>query len=117
MNAGIIINGSQRKGRLTLFHCTIWPQMETVMNMSESAEVALRRAGVPDNVQWISGTAATKTLARKLGLKFRLRAPGAGRHAISPNEKVKRVTVWIEPALIPEFKALTKRFKKENHQK
>jgi len=57
-----------------------------------------------ESLRWVAGNCITKRQARKMGLAYRVRAPGGGR---KPGRKgLKQVTIWMTPAEKAEFAGL-----------
>lgn len=57
------------------------------------------------SITWLGGGAANRTLAKRFGLEYRKRAPGAGRKQLAPDAKRKQHTVWASPAEQSALKA------------
>jgi hypothetical protein len=60
-------------------------------------------------ITYLSGPAATKSLAKKFGLKYRKRAPGAGRPKLTIEAKAKQVTIWLTDPQKVTFQAAARK--------
>jgi hypothetical protein len=103
MNRGLLLYHSGAVNAcLDLFELRVWESgvpHPTVPKVAPKAEDAIRSFNPhAQNITWLSGPAATRKLAKAVGLEFRKRAPGGGRKKAEPGHKVVYVPVWMTPA-------------------
>lgn len=111
MNAGLILTKKTKLGgKLAIYSALVkFPDgtsRECVDRIAHSPAAALEfylKHETREAITWLGGNAANRTLAKRFGLEFRKRAPGAGRKQLAPDAKRKQHTVWASPT---EQKAL-----------
>jgi hypothetical protein len=113
MKNGLIITQTSRKlpNGLTFFDGQLWTPERTLSALSplvksaEDAVAAFLDYYDASRIGWLSGAVATKALARKFGLEYRKRAPGAGRPKKEPGKKAVFVGGWMAPDEVPTVDA------------
>jgi hypothetical protein len=118
MKPGIIItNVGELKTGLTYFRCDLREGKAVtatkIFLVKDAIEAFVHAYGhFNADVGWISGNAASRTLAKKFKVVYRQRVPGGGR----PSTGVKGVTIWMTQGGIDEMKRQLRKIKPKRSQ-